>query len=123
MSYLEITNNYIFRQVKCGVSPEMTAKLCFKTLKDVQNWDKGETIPPEYRRLLRIYSNRQLGIGNSWQGFEMVGEKMQLPTGQMVTAQQILTGIALIEIGSELELKTSSKVLQFSRAITKIKLG
>ncbi|MGF1751044.1 regulator [Vibrio cionasavignyae] len=122
MRYLSVTDNYIFRQMKCGISPEMTAKLCFKTLKDVRAWDKGKPIPPECKRLIRMYAHRELGIGDSWEGFEMVGEKLHLPTGQMVSAQQILTGIALIEINSELEIKTTSKLLQFSRAITKIKL-
>ncbi|GAL32417.1 hypothetical protein JCM19240_5848 [Vibrio maritimus] len=46
---------------------------------------------------------------------------MKIPTGQLVSAQQILTGLALIEINSELEIKTTSKLLKYARAIANIK--
>ncbi|MBY7828263.1 hypothetical protein KW441_06420 [Vibrio fluvialis] len=47
--------------------------------------------------------------------------KLELPTGQMVTPQQIIIGIALVEIESDLELKTKSKLLKLARAIERIK--
>ncbi|WP_417870109.1 hypothetical protein [Vibrio furnissii] len=46
---------------------------------------------------------------------------MELPTGQMITPQQLLTGIALIEISSELELNVQAKLLKIARCISKIK--
>lgn len=121
MKYLDITNNYLFREFNCGLTQEQTARLCFVGLAQVKLWDAGETIPPHYKRLMRMYSNRELGIGESWKQFEFVSEKMKIPTGQLVSAQQILTGLALIEINSELEIKTTSKLLKYARAIANIK--
>ncbi len=46
---------------------------------------------------------------------------LRLPTGQQVTPQEILTGIALIEIQSELDLVTTAKLLKHARAISRIK--
>lgn len=53
----------------------------------------------------------------------MIRGKLELPTGQCVTPQEILAGIALLTIQSELELKISAKLLRFARALTKIKEG
>ncbi|GIA74031.1 regulator [Vibrio cholerae] len=39
-------------------------------------------------------------------------EKLELPTGQLVTAQEILAGIALIEIADPDDIKTSAKLLK-----------
>ncbi len=47
--------------------------------------------------------------------------KLELPTGQLVSPQQILTGIALLEIGAESELAIASKLMKYVRAIRKIK--
>ncbi|CAK1711623.1 hypothetical protein VCRA2112O188_110147 [Vibrio crassostreae] len=46
---------------------------------------------------------------------------MELPTGQVVMPQQILAGIALLGIQSELEIKTSIHLLGLARAIANIK--
>lgn len=47
--------------------------------------------------------------------------RMELPTGQLVTPQEILAGIALLEIEAVNDVKTLSKLLKFARAISKIK--
>ncbi len=47
--------------------------------------------------------------------------RMELPTGQLVTPQEILAGIALLEIEAVNDVKTLSKRLKFARAISKIK--
>lgn len=47
--------------------------------------------------------------------------KLELPTGQLVSAQEVLVGIALIEIRSELEIQTTTKLLKLARAIAQIK--
>lgn len=49
----------------------------------------------------------------------MNNQRLELPTGQLVTPKKILAGIGLLEIGSELELKTSAKILKYARAIAK----
>lgn len=66
---------------------------------------------------MRFHCNRELGIENGWEGFCIIGDKLALPTGRAVSPQQILAGIALLEIGSELELKTSTKLIKFARII------
>ena len=120
MKYHEMTKNYIFRELVCGMSVEKTAELCFKSVRTIKLWDAGKPIPPECKRLMRFYCNRELGIGDDWEGFKIVGDKLALPTGRPVSAQQIITGIALTEIGAELELKTSTKLLTYSRMIARI---
>jgi hypothetical protein len=56
MKYHEMTKNYIFREFECGLSKEETAKLCFKSLRTITDWDKGKEIPPECKRLMRLTS-------------------------------------------------------------------
>lgn len=56
-----------------------------------------------------------------WQGFRMVNGKLELPTGKLISPQQLLTAIALLEIQSELEINTSTKLLQIARALNKLK--
>ena len=116
-----MSKNYIFREFKCKLSIEQTAELCFKSVRTVKQWDKGQKIPDECKRLMRFASRRPLHHSEQWEQFEMHNDKLMLPTGQLVTPQQILTGIALIEIKSELELKTSAKILKYVRSINKIK--
>ncbi|EOV1170515.1 regulator [Vibrio fluvialis] len=121
MHYRKMTKNYIFRKFECGLSKEETAKLCFKTVRVVTGWDNGKEIPPECRRLMRMQKSIELSISIEWQGFRMRKDMLELPTGHVVTPQQILTGIALLEIRSELEIKTTSKLIKFSRAISNIR--
>ncbi|AHI99625.1 Phage protein [Vibrio parahaemolyticus UCM-V493] len=47
-------------------------------------------------------------------------DRLELPTGQLVTAQQILTGIALLEIGALTDLEAAGKVLKYARALRKM---
>ena len=122
MKYHEMTKNYIFRELECQLSIEETAKLCFKTVRTVKEWDTGKVIPPECKRLMRITAKRELHHDEKWEQFELRGGRLKLPTGQLVTPQQIMTGIALLEIQSVEDRKTLHKLLRFSRAIAKIKL-
>ncbi|WP_434998679.1 regulator [Vibrio scophthalmi] len=122
MKYHEMTKNYIFRELECGLSIEQTAKLCFKSVRTVTNWDNGNPIPDECKRLMRFKSRLELSNENGWKGFKIVNDKLELPTGQRVTPQQILTGIALLEINSELEIKTTTKLLKLARAISGVNL-
>ncbi|KJY76359.1 phage protein [Vibrio nigripulchritudo] len=121
MKYHEMTNNYIFRELECGLTIDATSKLCFKSVKTVKDWDKGKQIPPECKRLMRMSKLRELSFSTDWEGFYMVGDKLHLPSGEAVSAQQVLLGIALASVSSELELKTSRKVLKIARSISRIK--
>lgn len=47
-------------------------------------------------------------------------DRLELPTGQLVTAQQVLTGIALLEIGCQSDLDTAAKLLKYSRVLKNI---
>ncbi|WP_019277005.1 phage protein [Vibrio coralliilyticus] len=122
MKYHEMTKNYIFREFECGLSIEETAKLCFKTVRTVRDWDKGKEIPKECRRLMRMVSGREISSHEEWENFQVLHDKMLLPTGKYISPQELLTGIALLEIQSELELKTCTSILKYARAIARMRL-
>lgn len=115
-----MNKNYIFREFECGLSVEETAELCLKTARTVKEWDKGKAIPPECKRLMRMSKGRVLSSSNTWEGFRMHKNHLELPNGQLVTAQQILTGIALLEIGAEPDQKLCGKLLKYARLIKNI---
>ncbi|MDE1328591.1 regulator [Vibrio aestuarianus] len=121
MKYHEMTKNYVFREFECKLSEEETAKLCFKSVSVVKGWDKGKEIPRECKRLMRMAKGRELSSCATWEQFKMHYNRMELPTGQLVTPQEILAGIALLEIEAINDVKTLSKLLKFARAISKIK--
>lgn len=123
MKYNKMTKNYLFRFYECGLSVELTAKLCFKSVRQVTKWDEGAEIPPECRRLMRMYCGKKLGLGDNWIGFSIEKNKIRLPTGQELEPQQILTAVALLEIECDTDKRTLTKLLKFSRAISKIKNG
>ncbi|EGQ8507196.1 TPA: phage protein [Vibrio parahaemolyticus] len=117
MKYHEMTKNYIFREFECGLSVEQAAELCLKTVRTVKEWDKGKTIPPECKRLMRMTKGRELSPSEQWENFKMHYDRLELPTGQFVTAQQVLTGIALLEIGALTDLEVAGKVLKYARVL------
>ncbi|EME0092882.1 phage protein [Vibrio parahaemolyticus] len=121
MKYHEMTKNYIFREFECGLTVNETAELCLKTVRTVKEWDKGKTIPPECKRLMRMTKGRELSSSEKWKNFKMHHEHLEIPTGQLVTAQQVLTGIALLELGAEPDILVVSKLMKYVRAIQKIK--
>ncbi|EKO3505537.1 regulator [Vibrio fluvialis] len=122
MHYRKMTKNYIFRKFECELSKEETAELCFKSVRTITSWDNGKPIPPECRRLMKMYKSRELSPLNSWQRFRMVKDKMEIPTGQKISPQELITAIALLSINSEVELKTSAKLLKLARVIASLKL-
>ncbi|MCX2759894.1 regulator [Vibrio sp. Sgm 22] len=121
MKYREMSKNYIFRELECQMTKEEVAELCFKTVRTVTGWDEGKPIPPECKRLMRMAKGRELSVCEEWRQFKMLHDSMELPTGQVVRPQQILAGIALLGIQSELELKTSTKLLKLARSISRLK--
>lgn len=63
---------------------------------------------------------RELSPSKQWEHFKMHYDRLELPTGQLVTAQQILTGIALLEIGALTDLEAAGQVLKYARALKSI---
>ncbi|EOW3713732.1 regulator [Vibrio fluvialis] len=120
MKYHEMTKNYIFREFECGLTREQTAELCFKSVRTITEWDKGKTIPPECKRLMRMTKGRELSPSEQWSDFKMHHDKLELPTGRLVTAQQVLTGLALLEIGALTDLEVAGKLLRYARALKEI---
>ncbi|EHK5108036.1 phage protein [Vibrio parahaemolyticus] len=112
-----MNKNYIFREFECGLSVEETAELCLKTARTVKEWDKGKTIPPECKRLMRMTKGKELSSSVQWNGFKMHHDRLEIPTGQLVAPQQILTGLALLEIGSLNDTQTAKYVLKYARAL------
>ncbi|ELP3329372.1 MULTISPECIES: phage protein [Vibrio harveyi group] len=117
MKYHEMTKNYIFREFECGLTIEEAAKLCLKTVRTIKEWDKGKSIPPECKRLMRMNKGRELSSCEEWENFIMRHDRLELPTGQLVTAQQVLIGVALLEIGASEDSKLAYKVLKYARAL------
>lgn len=120
-NFRKMSKNYVFREFVCHLSVEDTATLCFRSVRVVKSWDEGEPIPPECKRLMRMTRGRELAVYEEWEHFKMHKDKLELPTGQLVTPQQILTGIALLEIGAEPDLIIGSKLMRYVRAIGNIK--
>ncbi|MCG9544793.1 regulator [Vibrio sp. Isolate33] len=114
-----MTKNQLFREFYCRLSLEETAELCFKNVTTVKRWDKGNPIPNECKRLMRLCSYREVGISDDWVGFYVENGKFVLPTGQRLTASQILLGAALLEIGSNEDQKTASSLIRLARCIAK----
>ncbi|EJV9421100.1 phage protein [Vibrio vulnificus] len=121
MKYYEMTKNFVFREFECGLTVEETAKLCFKSVRQVKAWDKGKTIPSECKRLMRMSKGRELSPCDSWEAFKMHYDKLELPTGQLVSAQEVLAGIALMEIDAPEDAKTKSHLLKYARALNAIR--
>lgn len=63
---------------------------------------------------------RELSANKDWRRFKMHHDKLETSSGQRVTPQQILTGLALLEIQSELEISTSTYLVKVARALAKL---
>ena len=121
MKYNKMHKNMFFREMICGLTVEETATLCFKTVRQVKLWDGGKNdIPPECKRLMRMIKGRELHNKPDWEGFRMSGNYLVLPNGQYVTPQRLLVAVSVLEIGSELELVTTTKVIKFARILAKL---
>ena len=112
-----MTKNYIFREFECGLTVDATAELCLKSVKTVKGWDKGNLIPPECKRLMRMNKGKELSTCQHWKNFIMRHDRLELPTGQLVTAQQILIGIALLELGAQDDSINAHKILKYARVL------
>lgn len=122
MIYTEMTKNYIFRELKCQLSIQETAKLCFKSVRTVKGWDEGKDIPRECRRLMRLHSKTVANRSEEWEEFQIENGKLVLPTGQRLSPNQVLIGAALLNISSDIERKTCVKLLGIARKLAQNKL-
>lgn len=66
---------------------------------------------------MRMTKGMELTSSEQWEHFNMHHDRLELPTGQLVTAQQVLTRIALLEIGALTDLEAAGQVLKYARAL------
>lgn len=118
----KITDNLIFRMYKCGLSIEETAKLCFKSVRTVTDWDNGKPIPPECRRLMKIYSGRDLeALHDDWRGWKIKQGELITPNGWTLTPDRIISGNALLEINADEDRKSKATIIRAARLIQSIR--
>ena len=110
-----MSKDYIFRELECQMTKEEVAELCFKIARAVTGWGEGKPIAYAYDK------GRELSVSDDCEQFKMLYDIMELPTVQVVSPQQILAGIALLGIQSELEIKTSTHLIKLARVIGRMK--
>ncbi|MBY5946102.1 regulator [Photobacterium rosenbergii] len=116
----KLTENYIFRFFKCGLSIEETAELCFKSVRTVTRWDAGNPIPPECRRLMRMYSGLELDpLSDEWRGWRIQKGQLITPNSWSLTPNRIVAGNALLEINADNDQKTKSSILHVARVLNR----
>ncbi|WP_370646477.1 DUF3653 domain-containing protein [Photobacterium sp. OFAV2-7] len=114
----KLTNNYIFRKFTCGLSKIETAKLCFKNVRTITCWDSGQEIPPECKRLMKLYCCRDLeAINENWRGWKIVKGRLVTPNGWTLTPDRIVTGNALLEINADHDRYSKAVIMQTARLL------
>jgi hypothetical protein len=83
-----VHENEIFRFQQCGLTVHDTANLCCVNVSQVQEWDKGKRIPPVCRRLMALYSGRDLEYPG-WFGWSISSHRITMPSGDFVSPRQI----------------------------------
>ncbi len=73
------------------------------------------------KRLMRMATGRELSPSDDWELFKMHYDKLELPTGQKISSQELLTAIALLEIGAEADMLIVTRLMKYVRALCKIK--
>lgn len=120
----KLTPNAYFRIYTCGLSVKNTAELCFKSVNTVAGWDRGRDIPPVCRRLMKIYSNRNLDpIDDNWRGWRISKGELVTPNGWTLTPDKIVLGNALIEIDAESDRKHQAEILKVARLLKNLPLS
>ncbi|MCC4798661.1 regulator [Enterovibrio norvegicus] len=112
--------NYIFRRFQCGLTKKEAAKLCFKSVKTIENWDAGSSIPPECKRLMRMHAGREIcGINDEWYGWRISNGGIVTPANEFLDPDRIITGAYLLSLGCEEDKRAMHRVLRYSRLIRK----
>lgn len=105
----------------CGLTVEKTAELCFKSVSTVTKWDRGRTIPPICKRLMKLYANRRLdAVSKEWRGWMFNKGELITPNGWSLTPNQIFMGNALIEIGTDNDRALRAEIMRVARLIKNI---
>lgn len=68
-----------------------------------------------------MFNGKELSYLPMWEGFRVSNGKLQVPNGKFIRPQEIITGIAFLEIGVDLENKIKCEVLKYARLISKLK--
>lgn len=89
----------------------------FEKCEDGQAWDKGKAIPPEFKRLMRMNKGRELSICVDWENLVIRHVRLELPTVQLVTAQQVLIGVAILELGASNDIEIAHQILKYARML------
>ncbi|MFW1225420.1 DUF3653 domain-containing protein, partial [Vibrio parahaemolyticus] len=66
-----------------------------------------------------MIKGRELHNKPDWEGFQMRGDYLILPNGQQITSQRLLTAISVLEIESDMEIKTTTKLINFARTLSR----
>ncbi|WP_235869250.1 DUF3653 domain-containing protein [Veronia nyctiphanis] len=67
---------------------------------------------------MRLHSGRELnGVDDQWEGWEMTKDGIVTPAGQLLNADQIITGAYLVSLNCEEDRLAKRDVLKFSRLI------
>lgn len=79
----------------------------------------GKKIPRRVQKTdANVSRKRAWRVSDTWLNFKMHYDKLELPTGHRTTD---FAEVGLLEIQSELELKTTTVLLKYVRAIVRIK--
>lgn len=62
-------------------------------------------------------NGKELSIFEDWETSVMRHDRLELLTGQLVKAQQVLIGIVLLEIGANYDIKKAHQALSFARVL------
>lgn len=101
--------------------PDLTLVLILNRTIVWPNKQSGrETIPPKCSRPMRMNKGRELSICDDWENFIMRHDCLELPTGQRVTAQQVLIGVALLELGASNDSELAHQILKYARVLKNI---
>lgn len=77
-------------------------------------------IPPECKRLMRMYTGRGGGISESWVGWRIAKENLISPNGLSISSNKVLTGTAILEIGAVQGSQNLSLIMRTARALRKV---
>ncbi|MEX0336413.1 regulator [Vibrio tubiashii] len=115
-----MTKNQIFRQFHCNLSVEDAAELCFRSVMTVKRWDRGENIPDVCKRLMRIYSKRQIDVKDGWEDMYLEQGRLVLPSGKRLSSSQVILASALLEISCEQDRRTIATLIKLARSLSRI---
>ncbi|MCL9776335.1 regulator [Vibrio methylphosphonaticus] len=68
-----------------------------------------------------LSAKRELSDEAKWDGFYMVGDRLCLPTGQLVQPQQIILAMALLELGAHPDVQVNSKIGRIARKLNELR--